>query len=68
MLLGLLAALTSQAQAGGIYIGGSAGLAYRPGTFLTSPSLGTQRIDFAPGLAVGGFVGYDFGNRLRLET
>jgi len=68
MLLGLLAALTSQAQAGGIYMGGSAGLAYRPDTFLTSPSLGTERMVFAQGLAVGGFVGYDFGNRLRLET
>lgn len=67
LFLWLFTALISQAEAGGIYVGWASGKAYRPGTFMTSPSLGSERISFVPGLAIGGFLGYDFGNHFRLE-
>jgi len=67
--LGLFLALTSNvyAEGSGIYFGGIVGTSLRPDTTLSSPSLGTQEMEFHPGYTFGGFVGYDFGNNLRLE-
>lgn len=67
--LTLFLSLTTQAFAEGnaIYIGGSAGLTLRSDTQLSSPTLGTQVMEFTPGYTFGGYVGYDFGNNLRLE-
>ena len=67
--LGLFLALTSNvyAEGSGIYFGGIVGTSLRPDTTLSSPSLGTQEMEFKPGYTFGGFVGYDFGNNLRLE-
>jgi len=67
--LGLFLALTSNvyAEGSGIYFGGIVGTSLRPDTTLSSPSLGTQEMEFEPGYTFGGFVGYDFGNNLRLE-
>ncbi len=68
--LGLFLTLTSNvyAEGSGIYVGGIAGASLRPDTTLSSPSLGSQPMDFDVGYTFGGFVGYDFGNNLRLET
>jgi opacity protein-like surface antigen len=67
--LGLFLTLTSNvyAEGRGIYFGGIAGMSLRPDTTLSSPSLGSQIMDFDMGYTFGGFVGYDFGNNLRLE-
>ena len=67
--LGLFLTLTSNvyAEGNGIYIGANFGAALRSDTILSSPSLGTQVMEFSPGFTFGGFVGYDFGNNLRLE-
>jgi opacity protein-like surface antigen len=67
--LGLLLTLTSNvyAEGSGIYVGGIAGASVRPDTILSSPSLGSQTMEFSPGYTFGGFLGYDFGNNLRLE-
>ena len=68
--LGLFLTLTPNvyAEGSGIYVGGIAGASLRPDTTLSSPSLGSQPMDFDVGYTFGGFVGYDFGNNLRLET
>ena len=55
------------AEGGGIYFGGVVGATFRLDTDLSSASLGTQKMEFHPGYTFGGFVGYDFGNRFRLE-
>lgn len=55
------------AEGSGIYVGGIAGLTLRSDTLLTSPSLGSQVMEFSPGYTFGGFAGYDFGNNFRLE-
>ncbi len=67
--LGLLLALTTNgyAEGSGIYVSAMAGTTYRPDTLLTSPSLGTQNMEFNLGFTFGGSIGYDFGNHLRLE-
>ena len=67
--LGLFLTLTTNihAEGSGIYIGGITGLALRTDTVLVSPTLGTQKTEFNPGYGFGGFVGYDFGNRFRME-
>ena len=67
--LGLFLALTTNvhAEGGGIYVGGMVGTTYRPDTLLTSPSLGTQEMEFNLGFTFGTFIGYDFGNNFRLE-
>lgn len=67
--LGLFLTLTPNvyAEGSGIYVGGIAGLTLRSDTLLSSPSLGTQVMEFSPGYAFGGFAGYDFGNNFRLE-
>lgn len=66
---GLLLTLASNAYAegNGIYIGGIAGPTLRPDTILFSSSLGSQTAKFQTGFTFGGFVGYDFGNNIRLE-
>ncbi len=68
--LALFLALTTHVHAEGssIYVGGIVGPTYRPDTLLTSPSLGTQIMEFNLGYTFGGFIGYDFGNNLRLES
>ena len=68
--LGLFLTLTPNvyAEGSGIYVGGIAGASLRPDTTLSSPSLGSQPMDFDVGYTFGGFVGYDFGNNLRLES
>ena len=67
--LGLFLTLTTNtyAEDSGIYIGVIAGENLRPDTTLSSPSLGSQIMDFNVGYTFGGFVGYDFGNNFRLE-
>ncbi len=55
------------AEGSGIYVGGIAGTTFQLDTDLSSASLGTQKMEFHPGYTFGGFVGYDFGNNLRLE-
>jgi len=67
--LGLFLTLTPNvyAEGSGIYVGGIAGLTLRSDTLLSSPSLGTQTMEFSPGYTFGGFAGYDFGNHFRLE-
>ena len=69
--LGLLLTLTSgvyaEGKGNGIYIGGIVGTTLRPDTALTSQALGTELMEFQPGLTFGGFLGYDFGNNFRLE-
>lgn len=67
--LGLFLTLTTNAYAegSGIYTGGFVGATLRPNTVLSSPSLGSQIMDFDVGYTLGGFVGYDFGNNFRLE-
>lgn len=67
--LGLFLTLTSNvcAEGSGIYVGGIVGTSLRPDTALSSPSLGTETMEFSPGYTFGGFVGYDFGNYFRLE-
>lgn len=69
MCLGLLLTLSanSYAEDNGIYIGGNVGATFRPNTVLSSPSLGTQTMNFKVGYTFGGSVGYDFGNNFRLE-
>ncbi len=68
--LGLFLTLTSNvyAEGSGIYFGGIAGASFRPDTVLSSPSLGSETMEFDAGYTFGGFVGYDFGNDFRLET
>lgn len=68
--LALLLTLTSNiyAEDSGIYIGGIAGASLRSDSIISSPSLGSQPAEFKPGYTFGGFVGYDFGNHLRLEA
>lgn len=56
------------AEGNGIYIGAFAGATHRPDTVLSSPSLGSQSIDFDVKFMLGGSVGYDFGNNFRLEA
>ena len=65
----LFLALTTNvyAESSGIYFGGIIGATFRLDTDLSSASLGTQKMGFHPGYTFGGFVGYDFGNRFRLE-
>jgi len=67
--LGLFITFTTNAYAegNGIYTGGIVGTTFRPNTVLSSPSLGSQTMKFNQGYTFGGFVGYDFGNNLRLE-
>ena len=67
--LGLFLALTTNAfaEGSGIYVGGIVGTTLRSDTLLSSQSLGSQNMEFSPGFTFGGFVGYDFGNHLRLE-
>ncbi len=67
--LGLFLTFTSNvyAEGSGIYIGGIAGTSLRSDSLLSSPSLGTQTMEFHPGYTFGGFVGYDFGNNFRME-
>ena len=67
--LGLILTLTSNvyAEGNGIYIGGIVGASLKPDTSLSSPSLGSENMEFHPGFTFGGFMGYDFGNRFRLE-
>ena len=55
------------AEGGGIYVGGIVGTTLRLDTNLSSASLGTQKMEFHPGYTFGGFIGYNFGNNLRLE-
>ncbi len=64
----LFSALTAPAHAGGIYFGTSVGVSLRPDTTLTSPSLGSARIEFDSGFTFAGFLGYDFDGPLRLES
>ena len=68
--LGLFLTLTSNVYAEGnsIYFGGIVGATFRPDTTLSSPSLGTEAMEFHPGFTFGGFIGYDFGNNFRLES
>ena len=68
--LGLFLTLTTNvyAEGSGIYIGGIAGTTLRPDTFLSSPSLGSQKMEFEVGFTFGTFVVYDFGNNFRLEA
>jgi len=68
MFLILFAALTTPVHAGGIYFGTSVGVTLRPDTTLTSPSLGSARIEFNSGFTFAGFLGYDFDGPLRLES
>ena len=67
--LGLFLTLTTNvyAEGSGIYVGGIVGTSLRPDTLLSSPSLGSQTMEFDTGFTFGGFIGYDFGNNLRLE-
>ncbi len=67
--LGLFLTLTTNvyAEGSGIYVGASVGATLRPDTVLSSPSLGTETMEFSPGYTFGGFLGYDFGNSLRAE-
>lgn len=67
--LGLFLSLTSNVYAEGnsLYVGGIAGASLRPDTILSSPSLGTEAMEFDTGFTFGGFLGYDFGNNFRLE-
>lgn len=67
--LGLILALATNVYAAGsgLYVGGLAGASIRPDTLLVSPSLGSEIVEFQPGFTFGGFLGYDFGNHLRLE-
>ena len=67
--LALLLSISTSAFAEGksIYIGGIAGLSLRSDTLLTSRTLGNQVMKFHPGYTFGGYVGYDFGNNIRLE-
>jgi len=67
--LGLFLTLTSNvyAEGSGIYVGAIAGASLRPDTVLSSPSLGSEKMEFNIGLTFGGIVGYDFGNNFRLE-
>lgn len=67
--LGLFLTLTSNiyAEGSGIYVGGIAGASLRSDSLLSSPSLGSQVMEFQVGYTFGGFVGYDFGNNFRLE-
>jgi len=67
--LGLFLTLTSNvyAEGSGIYFGGIVGASYRPDTTLSSPSLGSETMEFHVGFTFGGIVGYDFGNNFRLE-
>lgn len=67
--LGLFLTLTSNvcAEGRGIYIGGVAGLSFRSDTILTSAALGSATMEFSPGYMFGGYIGYDFGNNIRLE-
>jgi opacity protein-like surface antigen len=67
--LGLFLTLTSNvsAEGSGIYVGSIVGTSLRPDTAVSSPSLGTETMEFSPGFTFGGFVGYDFGNNIRLE-
>lgn len=66
----LFLALTTNvyAEGNGIYVGGTVGASHRPDTTLSSPSLGSQAIDFDVKYTFSGFVGYNFGNNFRLET
>ena len=68
LVLFLSLATNVYAEGSGIYVGGSVGATLRPDTTLSSPSLGSQTIDFDVKYTFGGFVGYDFGNNFRLET
>jgi len=67
--LGLFLTLTSNvyAEGSGIYVGGIVGASYRPDTTLSSPSLGSETMEFHVGFTFGGFIGYNFGNNFRLE-
>ncbi|MDH5761717.1 MAG: porin family protein [Nitrospinota bacterium] len=67
--LGLLLAVTTTvyAEGSGLYVGGIVGASLRTDTLLSSSTLGTQNMEFSPGYTFGGFLGYDFGNNLRLE-
>jgi len=66
--LGFILALTTNAYAeGGLYAGVLFGANHRPDTFLTSPGLGSEKMEFEPGYTLGGFMGYDFGNHFRME-
>jgi len=67
--LGLILTLTSNAYAegSGIYVGGIVGASLKPDTSLSSPSLGSENMEFHPGFTFGGVMGYDFGNHFRLE-
>ena len=68
--LGLLLTFTSNVYAeegNGLYVGGIVGSSLQPDTSLSSPSLGSEVLEFYPGYTFGGFVGYDFGNHFRLE-
>lgn len=67
--LGLFLTLATSVYADGhgIYMGGIVGGTYRPDTALSSPTLGTQKMEFEVGPTFGGVVGYDFGNDFRLE-
>lgn len=67
--LGLLLTLTSNvgAEGNGIYVGGITGAILRQDALISSPSLGSEAMEFQLGYTFGGFVGYDFGNTFRLE-
>ncbi len=67
--LGIFLILTSNvyAEGSGIYFGGIVGASYRPDTTLSSPSLGSETMEFHVGFTFGGFIGYNFGNNFRLE-
>lgn len=68
--LGLLLTLSTNvyAEGSGIYFGGNVGAALRSDTILSSPSLGSEVVEFQPGYTFGAFLGYDFGNNFRLES
>ncbi len=67
LALFLTLSTTVYADGHGIYVGGIVGGTYRPDTSLSSPTLGSEKMEFELGFTFGGVVGYDFGNDIRLE-
>ena len=67
LALFLTLSTTVYADGHGINIGGIVGGTFRPDTSLSSPTLGSEKMEFELGFTFGGVVGYDFGNDFRLE-
>lgn len=71
MLLGSLCWFTppgwAQESKSGLYVGAHVGGVFRPDTRMTSPTLGSETVEFQPGYTFGGVFGYDFGQWIRIE-